>query len=114
MEDLLVIQTKLENEVVELGNIEEEIAVLNATIVEKATKLDTLATTIHDNRIKAIPVLSEKMIGILATLGMPNVRFNIEVTQGESYFANGKDVLQFLFSANKGTDFGLLKKVCLL
>ncbi|MFA9191460.1 DNA repair protein RecN [Flavobacterium sp. FZUC8N2.13] len=111
VEELLLIQTKLENEVVELGNIEEEIVLLNATIQEKSERLDTLATTIHDNRIEAIPVLSEKMIAILATLGMPNVRFNIEVTQGESYFANGKDELQFLFSANKGTDFGLLKKV---
>lgn len=111
VEELLDIQDKLENEVVELGNIEEEIALLNQTIAEKITELDVLATTIHENRIQAIPVLSDKMIGILATLGMPNVRFNIEVTQGETYFANGKDELQFLFSANKGTDFGLLKKV---
>ena len=28
-----------------------------------------------------------------------------------TYLPNGKDELQFLFSANKGTDFGLLKKV---
>lgn len=111
VDELLLIQTKLENEVVELGNIEEEITLLSTAIQEKASKLNALATTIHDNRIQAIPVLSEKMIGILATLGMPNTRFNIEVTQGESYFANGKDELQFLFSANKGTDFGLLKKV---
>lgn len=111
VDDLLAIQAKLENEVVELGNIEEEIALLNVKIQEKAAALDTLATTIHDNRIQAIPVLSEKMTQILATLGMPNTRFNIEVTQGETYFANGKDELQFLFSANKGTDFGLLKKV---
>lgn len=111
VDQLLEIQTKLENEVVELGNIEEEITHLNTIIVEKANQLDALATTIHDNRIQAIPVLSEKMIGILATLGMPNVRFNIEVTQVENYFPNGKDELQFLFSANKGTDFGLLKKV---
>jgi DNA repair protein RecN (Recombination protein N) len=111
VEELLQIQANLENEVVELGNIEEEIAYLNQTIVEKANQLDVLATTIHNNRLEAIPVLSEKMIGILATLGMPNVRFNIEVKQVENYFANGKDELQFLFSANKGTDFGLLKKV---
>ncbi|MFL9829429.1 DNA repair protein RecN [Flavobacterium sp. ST-87] len=111
VDELLDIQAKLENEVVELGNIEEEIALLNNQIQEKGIQLDNLATTIHDNRIEAIPVLSDKMIAILATLGMPNVRFNIEVIQGETYFANGKDELQFLFSANKGTDFGLLKKV---
>ena len=42
---------------------------------------------------------------------MPNVRFKIEINRTETYFQNGKDELQFLFSANKGTDFGLLKKV---
>jgi DNA repair protein RecN (Recombination protein N) len=41
---------------------------------------------------------------------MPNVRFNIQVISNLLY-NNGKDELQFLFSANKGTDFGLLKKV---
>ncbi|HJS00302.1 MAG TPA: DNA repair protein RecN [Flavobacterium sp.] len=111
VDELLLIQNKLETEVVELGNIEEQISQLNKNIQEKAIALDALATRIHDNRIEAVPVLSEKMIQILATLGMPNVRFNIEVSQVENYFANGKDELQFLFSANKGTDFGLLKKV---
>ena len=39
------------------------------------------------------------------------MRFNIKATKTDTYFTNGKDELQFLFSANKGTDFGLLKKV---
>ncbi len=111
VEELIEIQSQLENEVIELGNMDEAIALLNQTIAEKVDELDLLATTIHNNRIEAVPVLSEKMIAILATLGMPNTRFNIDVQQTESYFANGKDELQFLFSANKGTDFGLLKKV---
>ena len=111
VEELIEIQSQLENEVLELGNMDEEIALLNQTIAEKVDELDVLATTIHNNRIEAVPVLSEKMIAILATLGMPNTRFNIDVQQTESYFSNGKDELQFLFSANKGTDFGLLKKV---
>jgi DNA repair protein RecN (Recombination protein N) len=42
---------------------------------------------------------------------MPNVRFKMDLNLSSTYFENGKDELQFLFSANKGTDFGLLKKV---
>jgi DNA repair protein RecN (Recombination protein N) len=42
---------------------------------------------------------------------MPNVRFKMDLNLASTYFENGKDELQFLFSANKGTDFGLLKKV---
>jgi DNA repair protein RecN (Recombination protein N) len=111
LEELIEVQSNLENSVLELGNIEEEIANLTLSIQEKTNALDELAVLIHNNRTTAIPLLSEQLIAILATLGMPNVRFNIQVTSAATYYNNGKDELQFLFSANKGTDFGLLKKV---
>jgi len=111
VDELLQIQANLENAVIELGNIEEEITLLTNSIEKKNEELDAFSATIHQNRANAIPVLSNKLISILETLGMPNVRFNIELLPSETYFQNGKDELQFLFSANKGTDFGLLKKV---
>lgn len=111
VDDLLKIQAGLESAVVELGNIEEEIAVLSQSIEQQAQELDAFSSAIHQNREKAIPVLSDQLVSILETLGMPNVRFNMELLPSETYFQNGKDELLFLFSANKGTDFGLLKKV---
>lgn len=111
VDELLQIQADLESAVVELGNIEEEIVVLSQLIEQKTEELDALAATIHQNRKNAIPVLTNQLISILETLGMLNVRFKIELLPSETYFQNGKDELQFLFSANKGTDFGLLKKV---
>ncbi|MET0944033.1 MAG: DNA repair protein RecN [Flavobacterium sp.] len=111
VDELLQIQANLENAVIELGNIEEEITLLTNSIEQKVQELDAFSAEIHQNRANAIPVLSNELISILETLGMPNVRFNIELLPSETYFQNGKDELQFLFSANKGTDFGLLKKV---
>ena len=111
VDELLNVQSDLENQVLELGNIEEEIEKLTVSINKKANELDAYALTISQNRAVSIPRLSERLIAILATLGMPNVRFKIDVKATETYFQNGKDELQFLFSANKGTDFGLLKKV---
>ena len=111
VDELLEIQTNLENSVLELGNIEEEIIKLTHSIEQKTADLDILAVSVHKNRLDSIPVLSQKLISILETLGMPNVRFKIDINATETYFQNGKDELQFLFSANKGTDFGLLKKV---
>lgn len=111
VDELIEIQANLGNTLLELDNIEEEIALLSESIDQKAIELDAFSATIHQNRTKAIPVLSQKLISILETLGMPNVRFNMELLPSETYFQNGKDELQFLFSANKGTDFGLLKKV---
>ncbi|MEL1254724.1 DNA repair protein RecN [Flavobacterium sp. DGU38] len=111
VDELLQIQSNLENSVLELGNIEEEITVLSKSIEQKTEELDNLSAKIHSNREKAIPVLSKQLISILENLGMPNVQFRMELIPSETYFQNGKDELQFLFSANRGTDFGLLKKV---
>ncbi|MCR4030028.1 MULTISPECIES: DNA repair protein RecN [Flavobacterium] len=111
VDDLLQIQSDLGNSLLELDNMDEEIASLSKIIEEKAIELNDYASKIHGNRVNAIPKLSEQLVAILETLGMPNARFNMELQPSETYFQNGKDELQFLFSANKGTDFGLLKKV---
>ena len=71
----------------------------------------SLSKAIHKKRVDAVPILSQQLISILETLGMPNVRFKMDLNESSTYFENGKDELEFLFSANKGTDFGLLKKV---
>jgi DNA repair protein RecN (Recombination protein N) len=109
--ELLEIQNDLDNKVVSVGELEIEINKLTDKIKNTTFELDNFAATIRENRLKAVPVLSEKLIFILEQLGMPNVRFNMELKPSDTYFANGKDELQFLFSANKGSDFGLLKKV---
>ena len=111
IEELISIQTQLENTLFEIGNLEEEIATLTHSIQEKTNELDAVSNAIHQKRLAAVPLLTSKLIAILETLGMPNVRFQMEIKPSSTYFENGKDELQFLFSANKGTDFGLLKKV---
>lgn len=111
VEELLEIQSGLESKVVSVSNLENDIAVIEAELADNEKSLDSIAGKIHLNRVDAIPVLTQKWSSILGDLGMPNVRFKIEVQSTAHYAANGKDELQFLFSANKGSDFGLLKKV---
>ena len=111
VEELIQIQTDLEGKVVSVSTLEEEITVLENSINDFELQLNAVATKISQSRREAIPNLTEKLIDILNLLGMPNVRFKIEIFASDSYYNNGKDTLQFLFSANKGTDFGLLKKV---
>ncbi|OOV25881.1 DNA repair protein RecN [Flavobacterium sp. LM5] len=109
--ELLAIQEQLDQSLLSISNLESEMELLKATIAKNEEELDVLATAIHEKRMDSIPILTEKLTFILDKLGMPNVRFNIDLSFGATYFANGKDELQFLFSANKGGDFGLLKKV---
>ena len=111
VKELIQIQIDLEGKVVSVATLEEEIVNLEKSIKDLELQLDEVANKISKSRREAIPNLSEQLIAILNLLGMPNVRFKIDIIASETYHNNGKDSLQFLFSANKGTDFGLLKKV---
>jgi DNA repair protein RecN (Recombination protein N) len=110
VDELLLIQEDLDKKVISVDSLQQEIEQAEKEITESESGLNAIAATINEKRQNAIPVLTEKLVAILELLGMPNVRFKIEVTLSDSYHANGKDDLQFLFAANKGSDFGLLKK----
>lgn len=111
IDELLEIQQEIEQKVISVTTIEESLLLLEKQISETEKSLDHLAQQLHQNRLSAIPVLIDQMVFLLSQLGMPNVRFKIDLNQTNHYLSNGKDELQLLFSANKGSDFGLLKKV---
>lgn len=111
VEELLEVQANIENKVISVGTLESDIRSLEENLSHSVIKLDALALSIRESRLKSAPLLASKLIAILEQLGMPHVRFNMAINESENYLANGKDELQFLFSANKGSDFGLLKKV---
>jgi len=74
-------------------------------------QLDALSLTLSENRKNAIPVFTDQMVKILSLLGMPNARFKLELVPVDTYLSQGKEKLDFAFSANQGSDFGTLKKV---
>jgi DNA repair protein RecN (Recombination protein N) len=111
VEDLLVIQNELDNKVVLVDDLENKIKKLETKLEESSKYLNQIAKEISDSRKKAVPVLINQIKDILSQLGIPNAQFKFEINAVENYLATGKDEVQLLFSANLGTDFGLLKKV---
>lgn len=111
IDELLTIQNDLDSKVVSITTLESEIQTIEKQIVTLESELSSFASKIHKNRVEAVPVLTNKLTLILEQLGMANARFNIQLIEKEEFYNNGKDEIQFLFSANKGSDFGLLKKV---
>ena len=110
-EDLLKVFEELSEKVSQVENAEETINNKKKEIDDVAEKLDKVATLITKSRADAIPGLKKELEFLLADLGMENARFSIKIKPTKNYFANGKDELEFLFSANKGGNFGELKKV---
>ncbi len=109
--ELLEIKEALSVKVDAVQNSSSEIEAKEVEIKNVAAKIDKLATSIFNERKKAIPVLIKKLESILSNLGMENTRFQFKINQTKNYYSNGKDELHLLISANKGVNFGELKKV---
>ena len=110
IDELIEIKTQLSNKVLATETIEEAILKKENILKTLELSLNNLAEDLHIKRIKAIPELSNQLEIILADLGMENAKFNISVLKQENFFSNGKDKLNFLFTANKGGEFKPLKK----
>lgn len=108
--ELIQIKDELHENVSVTENLDTVIAEREKELLKVEKQLNTFATKIHNNREKAIPELIKKLEVLLETLGMPNARFNVELTHSETFLGNGNDELKFLFSANKGGQFNELKK----
>ncbi len=108
---LLQIKEELTAKVDATENIEANIAAKQGELAQQELELNKLATSISKEREKVIPSLKSQLEDQLSLLGMPSAQFKIELSPLKEFKANGKDELSFLFSANKGTDFGDLKKV---
>ena len=109
--ELLVIQNELDAKVIRVDDLDGAINKLQSELNKQQSKVDEIAKTIFENRKKIVPVLIDKMKMILSQLGMVEANFQIEINHTNSYFQKGKDEVVLLFSANKGTSFGSLKKV---
>ena len=109
--ELLVIQNELDAKVIRVDDLDGAIQKLQTELNSQQAKVDELANTVFENRKKTAPILIEKIKAILSQLGMVEANFQIEINHTYSYYPKGKDEVILLFSANKGTSFGLLKKV---
>ncbi len=109
--DLIEIREELAKKVETVANIEDSIGQKREEVDMLTLKTDAWAKKISEGRKAVIPKLNERLQKNLASLGMPSATFKIEVNSSKSFKTNGKDDLVFLFSANKGSNYGELKKV---
>ena len=109
--ELLTIQSALFKKVDTVETAEQSIHNQKTVVEAIVNKLDVVALKISESRKKIIPKVSKQLETILDNLGMTHARFQIKNTLSEKYYTNGKDRLEFLFSANKGGQYGELKKV---
>lgn len=109
--ELNEVQSQLSDKVSLVENSSEIIKNKEKEIAKIVENLDKLATRIHNNRKKVIPKFTKELEQMLSNLGMENSRFKFDLNTSDSYQSNGKDELKLYYSANKGENFGELKKI---
>lgn len=109
--DVLAHQAKVEQELTEIENYDEDIAALEKEIAALEEKLGQKADALTKLRTAAAQDLSSAIEEQLFALGMPKARFHIRVEQAEDYGANGRDDVAMFFSANPGEAEKPLQKV---
>ncbi|WP_158962728.1 DNA repair protein RecN [Myroides fluvii] len=109
--ELIAIETGLTDKVFKVGEVQDKIIAVEKHIASLLVKLDQQADQLSQARQQAIPALKAQLIEILTLVGMPYATFQFDFKTVDHYLNNGKDQMQLQFSANKGMDYGLLKKV---
>ncbi|MFC2271338.1 DNA repair protein RecN [Capnocytophaga ochracea] len=111
VEELMSIQERLEKAVSKTESADFDLKEQQELVAKQQAETSKKATELHKTREKVVPTLTKQLESFMHELGMPNGRFDIKLTLTSHFFNNGNDELSFLFSANKGGDFGPLKKV---
>ena len=108
--ELEEIYKKLSDSISISENIDQKIEQTSSECEQLRSQLDDKANLIHKNRKASIPNFISKIEEIIHDLGMKNAKFKIDINKQNTFYLNGKDDIAFLFTANKGSDFKLLKK----
>lgn len=111
VEDLIEQKRKLEKQLETTQNLGQKIGDLEKELVQLRQSLESLAKELHINRKEASPKLCSQMQEIISKMGMKNARFQVNLELTDQFMGNGKEQIDFLFSANLGSDFRPIKKV---
>ena len=111
IEELQIKRDELDGKLLKTANLEDTLNKLKSQLGKTEQQLAESSQLLSQKRQEVIPDFVDKMAKILTLVGMPNARFQLELLPSDTYLIHGKEQLSFAFSANKGSDFGSLKKV---
>lgn len=101
VEELISIREEYQEKLKAITSSDDLIEELKARKEKEYIKVKELAANLTEKRIEAAKEIQDQMRPRLIPLGMPNVRFVVELTNKKEPDASGADNVTFLFSANK-------------
>ena len=110
LDELSDVLESLQERVNQLNNYDQKLADLSIRKKDIFKHLNNLSAELSLKRKSVIPKLVNDLENLLSSLGMPNAKFKIDISDSESFLSNGSDIISFLLKANKGGEFLPLKK----
>ena len=105
---LLSLQENYALQLSAITSSDEDIARLEAQVKELFSQVTSQAQVLTEARTRAAREVERQMAARLVPLGMPNVRFQVEMGVRKEPGVHGADTVNFLFSANKN---GVLQNI---
>lgn len=105
---LLSLQESYALQLSAITSSDEDIARLEAQVKELFSQVTAQAQVLTEARTRAAREVERQMAARLVPLGMPNVRFQVEMGVRKEPGMHGADTVNFLFSANKN---GVLQNI---
>ena len=105
---LLSLQESYALQLSAITSSDEDIARLEAQVKELFSQVTAQAQVLTEARTRAAREVERQMAARLVPLGMPNVRFQVELGIRKEPGVHGADTVNFLFSANKN---GVLQNI---
>lgn len=100
--ELIARRDELGSQLSHIENSDEELAAMQVELEKVREECRKQAGALSASRQKAAKTVEKSMLTQLRTLGMPNVRFEVAIEQGD-LTPSGFDRVAFLFSANTST-----------
>lgn len=101
LDELLALQLKYENQLKDIDSFDEQVDILSKQLDSSYKELLQRASKLSGQRKLAADAMSAQLVKMVAPLGMPNIRFRVDIIQKEEPESDGMDDIRFLFSANK-------------
>ena len=101
MEELIALRDQFRAQLADMDSYDEQIASLEKQVQDAYKELLQQAAVLSEQRKIASVAFAKQLVEMVAPLGMPHTRFQVEVVPRKEPESDGMDEIRFLFSANK-------------
>jgi DNA repair protein RecN (Recombination protein N) len=109
--ELISIKDELFRKINDIELFDDRMGEIKANYEKKRQGLETIASDLTKKRKAAFSAIEKYVMEQLKSLGMPNAAFSVNHEQHIDFTPNGKDRINFLFSANKNGELQNIAKV---